>query len=39
MDIIPGGLFTIGPYEITHSSKYNIKEIKSQFNNCFDEFK
>ena len=39
MNITLGGLFTIGPYRINHSSKYNIKEIKSQFDNYFNESK
>ncbi|MFC1562527.1 flagellar assembly protein A [candidate division KSB1 bacterium] len=36
METMPGGLFTIGPYGITHSSRYDIKEIKRQFDDYLD---
>ena len=35
MESMPRGIFTIGPYGITHSSRYDIKEIKRKFDSYF----
>ncbi len=39
LDMMPGGLFTIGPHGITHTSRYNIKEIQSEFGKYFESSK
>ncbi len=38
-DITPGGIFTLGPHGISHSLKYNIKEIRSKFDDYFNASK